>query len=239
MSAADQRPVVVITGGGGDIGSALAARWVADGADVVLLDRSDHVAEVATAVGARAVQVDLTDPDAVEAAFSDLPAVDVLVTAVGSWPLLGIDDLTPALWRQQMSINLDTTYFAVHAARHALRARSGNVVCIASAIGLKGHAQMLAYAAAKAGVMGMVRALALALGDDGVRVNSVAPGLVLTERMAELWGAERTAAFRATRAVDRDITTDDVVDAVRYLAGDGARLVTGQTIVVDGGTVMH
>ncbi|MGY1841321.1 MULTISPECIES: SDR family NAD(P)-dependent oxidoreductase [unclassified Modestobacter] len=234
-----RRPVVVVTGGGGDIGRALAVRYVAEEADVHLLDRSPDVVGTAEALGASGHPVDMTDPEAVAAVFAVLSRVDLLVTAVGHWPLLTLDELTPARWKEQLSINLDSTYFAVHAAREALRAASGSVVCIASAVGLKGHAQMISYAAAKSGVMGLVRALALALGPDGVRVNSVAPGLVLTERMAELWGPERTAAFRATRAVDRDIHTEDVVAAVHYLGSPAARAVTGQTLVVDGGTVMH
>jgi 3-oxoacyl-[acyl-carrier protein] reductase len=239
VTASTGTPVVVVTGGAGDIGTALADRYRGDGAEVHLLDRTPAVLERAAQLGAIGHEVDMTDAGAVAAVVEPLSRIDVLVTAVGAWPLLTLDELTPERWREQVSVNLDTTYYAVHAARRGLRAQAGSVVCISSAVGLKGHAQMISYSAAKAGVMGLVRALALSLGPDGVRVNAVAPGLVVTDRMAELWGAERTAAFRASRALDRDITTADVVETVHYLGSPAARLITGQTLVVDGGTVMH
>jgi NAD(P)-dependent dehydrogenase (short-subunit alcohol dehydrogenase family) len=183
--------------------------------------------------------VDLTDPASAAAVASIAPTVDVLVTAAGAWPLAPLDELDPAAFRTLVTINLDTVYIAVHALRHALRAAHGSVVAISSAVGMKGHPQMLAYAAAKAGVIGLVKSLALALGPDGVRVNAIAPGLVLTPEQLELWGEERTRAFRAARALDIDIDHADIVAAVRHFASPAARAVTGQTLVIDGGTVLH
>ena len=230
--------VVVITGGAGEIGRALAEKYLAGGSEVHLVDRNPAVVQIAADTGATGHVVDLTDADAV-AVLGTIVRVDVLITAVGAWPLLAFDDLTPRVWASQIDINLNSTYYAVHTLRHGLRAANGSVVAVASAIALKGHPHMASYAAAKAGVIGMVKALALALGPDGVRVNAVAPGLVSTPAQQELWGPERAAAFRATRALDRDIATSDVVSSVMFLASDGAASVTGQTLVVDGGTVMH
>jgi NAD(P)-dependent dehydrogenase (short-subunit alcohol dehydrogenase family) len=230
--------VVVITGGAGEIGRAIAAEYVAENSEVHLVDRDPSVLSIAAELGAVGHVVDLTDADAV-AELDAIGRVDVLVTAVGTWPLLTFNELTPKIWSQQVDINLNSTYFAVHSLRAGLREARGCVVSIASAIALKGHPQMVSYAAAKAGVIGMVKALALALGPDGVRVNAVAPGLVSTPAQEEVWGADRAAAFRATRALDRDISTADVVGAVRYFASGAAASVTGQTLVVDGGTVMH
>jgi NAD(P)-dependent dehydrogenase (short-subunit alcohol dehydrogenase family) len=231
-------PVAVITGGAGDIGRSLARGYARDGYRVHLVDRSDSVLDAAADVAGVGHVLDLTDPAAV-GALAAIDRVDVLVTAVGTWPLLTFDELTPDVWSTQVDINLNSTYFAIHSLRAGLRAARGSVVCIASAIALKGHPQMASYAASKAGVIGMAKALALALGPDGVRVNSVAPGLVSTDAQRELWGEERAAAFRATRALDLDITTDDVVEAVRFLASPAAGSITGQTLVVDGGTVLH
>jgi NAD(P)-dependent dehydrogenase (short-subunit alcohol dehydrogenase family) len=221
------------------MGRVLAQEWADDGADLVLVDRDPRVHDLAEQVGGTAHCVDALDDGAVDRTVGALPRVDVLVTAVGLWPLATIDDLAPAEFRRQVAVNLDSAYVAVHAARTGLRAARGAVVCLSSAIGLKGHAEMIPYAAAKSGVHGLVRALALALGPDGVRVNAVSPGLVATPRMRELWGPERTAAFRTGRALAGDITVADVVSAVRFLAGPGARMVTGQTLVVDGGSVLH
>ncbi|GAB2468059.1 3-oxoacyl-[acyl-carrier protein] reductase [Conyzicola lurida] len=232
------RHVVVITGGAGDIGRALAAEYLAAGSEVHLVDRNPDVMQIAADSGATGHVVDLTDADAV-AVLGTIVRVDVLITAVGAWPLLAFDDLTPRVWASQIDINLNSTYYAVHTLRHGLRAAVGSVVAVSSAVALKGHPQMASYAAAKAGVIGMVKALALALGPDGVRVNAVAPGLVTTPAQQEMWGAERSAAFRATRALDRDIATADVVSSVMFLASAGASSITGQTLVVDGGTVLH
>jgi NAD(P)-dependent dehydrogenase (short-subunit alcohol dehydrogenase family) len=230
---------VVVVGAAGEMGRVLAQEWAADGADLVLLDRDPRVEEVAAQTGGSSHCVDALDDEEVGRVLGRLPRVDVLVTAVGLWPLATVDDLAPAEFRRQVAVNLDSAYVAVHASLAGLRAAQGAVVCLSSAVGLKGHAEMIPYAAAKSGVHGLVRALALALGPDGVRVNAVSPGLVATPRMRELWGPERTAAFRSGRALADDITVADVVSVVRFLAGPGARMVTGQTLVVDGGSVLH
>lgn len=230
--------VAVITGGAGAIGQVLAARFVADGFIVHLVDASETVVDVAQRVGGIAHVLDATNAEAVDA-LRAIASIDVLVNGIGVWPLVEIDDLDPASWRRLIDINLNSAYTVTWSCIPALRAASGAIVNISSAIALKGHAQMVPYSAAKAGMIGMTKSLARALGPDSVRVNAVAPGLVSTERAIETWGDEGNAAFRATRALPIDITAEDVVDAVRFLASSSARAITGQTLVVDGGTVMH
>ncbi|MFJ6654324.1 SDR family NAD(P)-dependent oxidoreductase [Microbacterium sp. NPDC091313] len=230
--------VVVIAGGAGAIGRALAAGYTADGCQVHLVDAAPHVEDVAHEIGARAHRADVTDP-AVTTTLASIGEVDVLVNAIGAWPTMSIDELDPEAWRRSTRVNLDAAYFAVWGCRDGLRARRGAIVNLTSAVALKGHARMAQYAAAKAGVIGMTRSLALALGPEGVRVNAVAPGLVLTEHNATLWSDDERAQFRATRALPIDLAVEDVVDAVRFLASARARAITGQTLVVDGGTVLH
>ncbi|MET0297779.1 MAG: SDR family oxidoreductase [Microbacterium sp.] len=229
---------VVIAGGAGEIGRALAGSYAADGFAVHVVDRSDAAHSVAASVGGVGHVADVSDA-AVTGILSGIGEVDVLVNAVGVWPTMSVDDLTPEAWSSSARVNLDSGYFTVWGCREGLRARGGAVVNLTSAIALKGHPQMIHYAAAKAGVIGMTRSLALALGPDGVRVNAVAPGLIATERNASVWNDEQRAAFRASRALPIDLTVADVVGTVRFLTSPAARAITGQTVVVDGGTVLH
>ncbi len=229
--------VAVVTGGAGEIGRALATGYAADGYTVHVVDLDEKARDVAASVGGVAHVVDVTSEEAA-AQLSAIASIDVLVNGVGVWPLITFDDLSPTSWKKLIDINLNSSYAVTWACRGGLRAAKGAVVNIASAIALKGHPEMAYYAAAKAGVIGMTKALAPAFGADGVRINAVAPGLVATDRNQGVWG-ERQADFRATRALPVDIGVDDVVQAIRFLASPAARAITGQTLVVDGGTVMH
>lgn len=230
-------PTAVVMGGAGAIGRLLAASFAQDGYIVHLADASESVIEAAATVNGVAHVLDATSAEATKE-LASIPAIDVLVNGIGAWPLIGVDDLTPEVWRGFIDINLNAAYTAIWSCVGSLRAARGAVVNISSAIALKGHAEMVHYAAAKAGMIGMTKSLARALGPDLVRVNAVAPGLVATPQAMESWGEQGQAAFRATRALPIDITADDVIQAVRFLASPAARAITGQTLVVDGGTVM-
>ncbi|MFB8385721.1 SDR family NAD(P)-dependent oxidoreductase [Microbacterium sp. NPDC055910] len=229
---------VLITGGAGEIGRALARGYADENTTVHLVDVADAVVEAAADVDGVAWRIDLSQADEV-ARLGEIERLDVLVNGVGYWPPTHVDELTPGEFARYVEINLTSAYSVTWTLRNALRAASGAVVSLSSAIAMKGHADMVHYAAAKAGVLGMTKSLALALGPDGVRVNAVAPGLVSTARNRAVWTPEQQAAFRATRALPVDVEIDDVVQAVRFLASRAARVVTGQTLVVDGGTVMH
>jgi 3-oxoacyl-[acyl-carrier protein] reductase len=230
--------VAVVTGAAGEIGRALVCALSADGYEVHAVDLAEAVREVAAAVGGVAHVADVTDETAL-APLGELPRVDVLVNGVGVWPLMTFDELTPDSWRLSTEVNLTSAYLATWVCRQGLRAAQGAVVNVTSAVAIKGHPQMIHYSAAKAGLIGLTRSLALALGPDGVRVNAVAPGLVNTDRNDEVWTPEHRQAFRSTRALPIDIGIQDVVDTVLHLASPKARAVTGQTLVVDGGTVLH
>jgi len=229
---------VAITGGAGEIGRALARRYVADGAEVHLVDVAETVHDAADEIGATAWRLDLSDHAQI-GALAQVGGLDILVNGVGYWPPTPFDELEPAEFARYLDINLTSSYAVTWMLRDALRARRGAVVTLSSAIALKGHGGMIHYAAAKAGVLGMTKSLALALGPDGVRVNAVAPGLVSTARNRGVWSTEQQAAFRVARAMPVDIEIEDVVDAAVFLASPAARAITGQTLVVDGGTVLH
>lgn len=230
--------VVVIAGGAGEIGRELARAYASDGSHVHVVDRSSAADDVAGEVGGTAHLADTSLPESA-GVFEGIGTIDVLINAVGVWPTSSVDELTAEQWGAFARINLDSAYHGVWGSRAGLRAAGGTVVNITSAIAFKGHPQMVHYAAAKAGVIGMTRSLALALGPDGIRVNAVAPGLIATERNLSVWTEEQRAQFRATRALPIDLTASDVVDTIRFLTSPQARAITGQTIVVDGGTVLH
>jgi len=177
---------------------------------------------------------DVTDPAALAGAVAGVPALDVLVTAVGTRPQLLIDELSFEEWNRQIAINLSSVYLSVKCLLPALRAARGCVVNFASAAALVGHETMIAYCTAKAGVIGLTRALAVALGPEGIRVNSVLPGALDTPSNEALPPEILQDAQRA-RALRRAGTAQDLVGATRFLASSGAEFVTGQSIVVDGG----
>ncbi len=229
----------MVVGGAGALGREIVRRLADDdGHTVHVVDMSGAAVEVAAAVGGVAHVLDICD-DGQLAGLAELPRVDVLVNGVGAWPLLPLDDLSPRLWRDLLEVNLTSAYVATHTLLPGLRSARGSVVNISSGIGLKGHPLLVHYAAAKAGLLGMTKALALALGPDGVRVNAVAPGLVKTQANLAAWGEVGEVAFRRQRALDVDLQVSDVVDAVLFLASGRARTITGQTLVVDGGAVLH
>ncbi|MFM2281117.1 MAG: hypothetical protein RLZZ444_3348 [Pseudomonadota bacterium] len=232
------KPTAVITGGGGEIGRAIGRHYAGQGWRVVLVDAAEGVAVAAQEIGAEALRLDLTDEQAVDA-LTTIGRIDVLVNGVGVWPVTPLDDLTPAKWKRLIDVNLNTAYNSIWACRDGLASAGGAVVSIGSAIGFKGNPDLAFYAAAKAGIVGMTRSLALALGPKGVRVNAVAPGLVATPPMIKMWGEERASAFRSQRALPVDIHVDDVVNAILFLASAQARVITGQTLVIDGGVVLH
>lgn len=227
----------VVTGGAGAIGRAVATAFADSGAEVHVVDLSPETEVIAAEVGGIAHVLDVTDPDEL-AELSELTSVDVLVNGAGAWERVTLDELTPDAWRSSVDLNLNSSFFTTWACRAALRRSRGVVVNVASAIAFKGHAEMAHYVAAKAGMIGMTKALAMEFGQDGVRVNAVAPGLVNTARNTEIWG-DRQAAMSAARALPLDLTVDDVVRAILYLTSGDARMMTGQTVVVDGGGYMH
>jgi len=226
----------LITGGAGSIGRALAESFVRAGHDTYVLDIAPEVEEVAASVGARGLRADLTDAASVAKAVGGLASLDTLVTAVGTWPQLLIDELSVEEWNRQIAINLSSVYVAVKCVLPALRAARGCIVNFASAAALTGFEQMIAYCTSKAGVLGLTRSLAVALGPDGIRVNSVLPGAMDTASNTVL-GTEALEEARLSRALKRPGTPEDLVGAVHFLASPAAAFITGQSLVVDGGSL--
>ena len=224
----------LVTGGAGSIGPALGKSFVDAGFETYLMDISPRLDDVASRVGAKALRADVTDFDAVSRAVEGIETLDALVTAVGWWPQLGIDELTIDDWNQQIAVNLSSVFVTIKALLAPLRAAKGSIVNFSSSCALQGYGEMIPYGTAKAGVIGMTRSLAVSLGRDGVNVNAVIPGGMLTESNKTL-APEILESMRTSRAIARDGLADDLVGAVQFFASPAAKFITGQSLVVDGG----
>lgn len=245
----------VITGGGSGIGAAIADRLSALGARLTLMARSEErLCAKAQELGeAQAVAVDITEGDAVAAAFdrarNRFGAVDILVNNAGVAEGIPFHKLDLATWRKTIDVNLTGTFLCCRAVVEDMRARkAGHIVNVASTAGLIGYAYVTAYAAAKHGVVGLTRALALELAKSGVTVNAVCPGYtetdIVKDAVANIMAktgrseAEARAELTARNPQGRLVQPEEVASAVAWLCLPEQRSMTGQAIAVAGGEVM-
>ncbi len=233
--------VVVVTGSSSGIGAAVARRFAAEGAHVVVNSRSSVEAGEALAAelgGAIYVQGDVADlADArrlVEATLEAFGRIDVLVNNAGTTrniPHSDVDAVTPEVWDEILGVNVVGTWNVTQAALPALRERGGSVVNITSIAGVRPMGSSIPYAVSKAALNHLTRLLAKALAGTGVRVNAVAPGLIATP-WTEDW-ADMHAAVEAGSPARRVGTPDDVADACALLVD--STYTTGEVVLVDGG----
>ena len=236
----------LVTGGARGIGAATAARLAAEGADVVVADFDlDAAAETAASIGGRAVHCDVTSRAQVEAAVAaavePTGRLDLLVTCAGIIRDNLVHKLTDDDWESVIDTHLRGTFLAAQAAQqHMVAQGSGSMVLISStsALGNRGQAN---YAAAKAGIQGLAKTLALELGRYGITVNCVAPGFIATA-MTEQTAARMGVSFDALQegvasqtALQRIGQPDDVAGVIAFLCSADAAYVTGQVIYVRGG----
>ena len=227
-----------MTGAGSGIGEAVARRLHAEGAGVVLTDiKAAPVEATAAELGERAsaLQLDVRDEDAVSEAVRD---VDVLANVAGIGSTTSAPDTPLDVWEDVFAVNARGTFLCCkHAIPGMVKRGGGSIVNMASAAGLVGLPNRVAYSASKGAVIAMTRALAVDHVGDGVRVNAVCPGTVdspWVRRLVEEMG-ESLDALRARQLMGRLGTTEEIAAAVAYLASDEAAFVTGTAFVVDGG----
>ena len=234
----------IVTGAGRGIGAACARALAAAGADVALLARTqaelDTVAAQVRLLGRQAwvIRCDITDPAQVDQAVASLSRVDILVNNAGTDKPTAFLAVTPELLDELLAVNIKGSFFMSQAvARRMIDAASGGaIVNMSSQLGLVGGAYETAYCAAKFGVEGLTRAMAIELASHKIRVNSVAPTVVETPRTAIALADESLRKLIIGRIpLGKLATPENIADAVVFLASPASAMVTGVSLPVDGG----
>jgi NAD(P)-dependent dehydrogenase (short-subunit alcohol dehydrogenase family) len=233
--------VAIVTGGATGIGKAIAARLAQDGAKVVIADTQK------AGNGHLNLQVDVSKEDQVNRMAAETMAalgrIDILVNNAAIFSTLQLrpfEQIPVEEFRRVMEVNIMGVWLCCRAcAPHMRKGGYGRIINLASGAPIKGVPLFLHYISSKGAVIAMTRGLARELGKDGITVNSLAPGFTLSENVAtkpeHVQQGERT---RMTRAIQRDERPEDLVGTVSFLASDDAAFMTGQTLVVDGGSAM-
>ena len=246
----------LVTGAGSGIGAGIAAALAVEGAILTLSGRRsgplEAVRDGLAGSGHGVLPLDVTDPAAVQAVVAEAEAargpLAILVTAAGAAPSAPLARTDDAMWASTLAVNLTGVFACLRAVLPGMVARGrGRAVAVASTAGLIGYPYVSAYCAAKHGVVGLVRALALETAKSGVTVNAVCPGFTDTPLLD---GAVTTITARTGRSAEaaraelakanpqgRLVTVAEVADTVLWLCGPGASAITGQAIAVAGGEV--
>ncbi len=247
--------VAIITGGGHGIGKAYAVRLAAEGAKVVIAELDgDAASAVATELTAQGFDVFAVQTDvANEASVNNMAAqtitqfgrIDVLVNNAAIFATVPMsrspfDEITVEEWDRMMSVNVKGTWLASRAVVPQMRKQAyGKIINVSSGTALKGSPSRIHYVTSKAGILGFTKTLANEVGKDGICVNCVAPGSTLSEENPDDDILKMRAQAANTRALKRVQTPTDLTGAVVFFASADSDFITGQTLVVDGGSCMH
>lgn len=232
---------VFISGGATGIGSDMVRAFRAQGARVTFADIDRGAGEaLAAETGAAFRPCDVTDLAAYGALLAEAAAaggLEVLVNNAANDTRHDWDAVSPADWERILAVNLRHQFFAAQAAGRAMRARGrGSIINFGSVAPRMGIPRLAVYSACKAAVTGLTRTLARELGPEGVRVNTIVPGAILTPRQLRLWiTPEDEARLLALQCLPRRLLGPDVAEMALFLASDVSSACTGQDFVVDGG----
>jgi 3-oxoacyl-[acyl-carrier protein] reductase len=233
--------VALVTGGSRGIGSAISRALAEAGAKVAVNYRSgkDAAEQVAGEIAGIAVQADVSSSEEAQALIDrveeELGDVHALVNNAGVTRDTLIARMSDDDWETVIDTNLRGTFNTARAvSRKMMRRRSGSIVNLSSVVGVHGNPGQANYAASKAGIIGLTKALARELGSRGVRVNAIAPGYITTE-LTDVLNEEQRGLILSNTPLGRLGDPEDVAGAVRFLCSDDAAFITGEVLLVDGG----
>lgn len=243
---------VLITGGGSGIGAALVEHFAAQGCKVGFVEINAEVAaataaevDAKTGSAVRYEVVDLRDIEAlrraVERLGAELGPFTALINNAGNDDRLPLEEVTPDYWDERMATNLRHQFFAAQAVIPAMAAAGGGaIVNMGSISWMRGAPGLIFYTTAKSAIMGLTKSLAREVGERGIRVNSIAPGWVLTERQvvrAKAIYQGKFDEYLQAQCLKEHLLPPDIARMALFLAADDSRLITAQTFIVDGGVV--
>jgi len=230
----------LVTGASKGIGKAIATELAAAGATVVVGYRSgqDDAEALAAAIGGRAIQADVSNPEEAKRLVVEAGDLDILVNNAGLTRDGVLARMSDDDWRTVIETNLSSVFYTCRAVtRPMMKKRAGAIVNVSSIVGVHGNWGQTNYAASKAGIIGFTKSLARELGSRNVRANVVAPGYVKTQ-LTEGLPEEATGAMLGATPLGRLGEPDDIAGAVRFLCSDAASFITGEVLLVDGGLGM-
>jgi NAD(P)-dependent dehydrogenase (short-subunit alcohol dehydrogenase family) len=239
---------VLVTGGGSGIGEAIVRQFVGQGSRVGFIDvdakaSNKLLADLPAQAGVHFEHADLRDIGALKRAVAAireaLGPITILVNNAARDDRHAIEDVTPEYWDERIAVNLKHQFFAAQAvAPDMTQAGGGSIVNMGSVSWVIGQGNMPCYTTAKSAVQGLTRALARDLGPKNVRVNSILPGWIMTQRQQDLWlTPEGEAEIMQRQCLKRKLIPDDIARVVLFFAADDSGACTNQNYIVDGGWV--
>ena len=240
-----QNKRVLITGGAGGIGMVIAARFLEEGARVVVLDKDEkacRLMEEKLPSLEPSILADVSDANSVEMAFTELNALfdglDILINNAGVSRRNSFLDITPEQWQSVISVNLNGIFYvAQQAARHMLAGEGGVILNMGSTNAVMGYHYYADYNASKAGVIELTRSMALELGPK-IRVNAICPGFIMTPMQEAEYTTKMQQDFAKKLPLRRLGRPEDVAALFAFLASEEASFITGEYIVIDGGEIV-
>jgi NAD(P)-dependent dehydrogenase (short-subunit alcohol dehydrogenase family) len=242
-----QGKVVFITGGASGIGAAMVKAFVEQSCKVAFIDINKKSAQTILSSLQEFAdrlwfkQIDVTEPESLQAAicsaYEHFGSLDVMVNNVANDNRHEVENVSAYEWHKCMHVNLDPAFFASQTAFSKMRKKqSGSIINFSSITALIGQKQMTGYVTAKAGLMGMTKALAKDFGEHNIRVNAILPGWVATEKQLKKWlTAEEEQKWLQSMSLKQRLLPEQVADLALFLAADDSAMITGQGINIDGG----